>query len=210
MAQTRMKERIDALYERAQAENGDLSADYGNPRLRQAEFNIMIDEMLGADYDPQKRIRLLEIQESLGARQRYLDAALDNGRMTGDAYLARLREVLDDTAEAYAAVLGHEDYVTLFGADPNEASNIIDPSVLSTSPVTKTRRRNKRGTNWDRIEGNWKQLQGKMQLQWGMLTNDDLALVEGRRRELVGRIQERYGITRDEAERQVAEWETGL
>ncbi len=49
-----------------------------------------------------------------------------------------------------------------------------------------------------------------MQLQWGMLTDDDLALAEGSRRELVGRIQERYGIARDEAERQVAEWETGL
>ena len=65
MAQTRIKERIDALYQRVQAEGSDLSADYGDPRLRQAEFNVMIDEMLGADYDPQKRSRLLEIQASL-------------------------------------------------------------------------------------------------------------------------------------------------
>ncbi len=154
MAQTRIKERLDALYQRVQAEGSELSADYGDPRLRQAEFNVMIDEMLGADYDPQKRSRLLEIQASLGARQSYLDAALDNGLIAGDAYLARLREALDDTAKAYAAVLGHKDYVTLFGAAPDEASSLIDPSVLSTSPGTKTRRRSKRRTSWDQIQGN--------------------------------------------------------
>jgi len=60
--------------------------------------------------------------------------------------------------------------------------------------------------NWDRIEGNWKQFRGKVLQQWGKLTNDDLDLVEGRRVELVGRIQERYGIARDEAESQVDTW----
>jgi uncharacterized protein YjbJ (UPF0337 family) len=60
--------------------------------------------------------------------------------------------------------------------------------------------------NWDRIEGNWKQLRGKVQQQWGKLTNDDLDTVEGRRVELVGKIQERYGIAKDEAERQVDTW----
>jgi uncharacterized protein YjbJ (UPF0337 family) len=49
-----------------------------------------------------------------------------------------------------------------------------------------------------------------VQQQWGKLTNDDLDLVEGNRKELVGRIQERYGIARDEAERQVTEWESRL
>jgi uncharacterized protein YjbJ (UPF0337 family) len=60
--------------------------------------------------------------------------------------------------------------------------------------------------NWDRIEGNWKQFSGKAQQQWGKLTNDDLNVVEGRRQELVGKIQERYGIAKDEAERQVDTW----
>lgn len=60
--------------------------------------------------------------------------------------------------------------------------------------------------NWDRIEGNWKQFRGKVLQQWGKLTNDDLDLVEGRRVELVGRIQERYGIAKDDAERQVDTW----
>jgi uncharacterized protein YjbJ (UPF0337 family) len=60
--------------------------------------------------------------------------------------------------------------------------------------------------NWDRIAGNWKQFRGKAQQQWGKLTNDDLDLVEGRRVELIGKIQERYGIAKDEAERQVDNW----
>jgi uncharacterized protein YjbJ (UPF0337 family) len=60
--------------------------------------------------------------------------------------------------------------------------------------------------NWDRIAGNWKQFSGKAQQQWGKLTNDDLDVVEGRRVELVGKIQERYGIAKDEAERQVDNW----
>jgi uncharacterized protein YjbJ (UPF0337 family) len=60
--------------------------------------------------------------------------------------------------------------------------------------------------NWDRIEGNWKQFTGKAKQQWGKLTDDDLTVVEGRRVELVGKIQERYGIAKDEAEKQVDSW----
>jgi uncharacterized protein YjbJ (UPF0337 family) len=58
----------------------------------------------------------------------------------------------------------------------------------------------------DRIKGNWKQLRGKVQEQWGKLTNDDLDVIEGQHDQLVGRIQERYGIGKDEARRQVDEW----
>lgn len=64
--------------------------------------------------------------------------------------------------------------------------------------------------NKDTIAGNWKQLVGKAKVQWGKLTDDDLALIEGRQDQLVGRIQERYGIARDEAERQVKEWRDRL
>jgi len=60
--------------------------------------------------------------------------------------------------------------------------------------------------NWDRVEGNWKQMKGKARQKWGKLTNDDLNLVEGKRIELIGRIQERYGVQRDEAERQIDSW----
>ena len=62
----------------------------------------------------------------------------------------------------------------------------------------------------DRFKGNWKQLRGSVQEQWGKLTNDDLDVIEGQRDQLVGRLQERYGIEKDEARRQVSEWERGL
>ena len=61
--------------------------------------------------------------------------------------------------------------------------------------------------NWDTIEGNWKQSMGKAKAQWGKLTDDDLQLVAGRRDQLAGKIQERYGIAKDEAEQQLAAWE---
>jgi uncharacterized protein YjbJ (UPF0337 family) len=61
--------------------------------------------------------------------------------------------------------------------------------------------------NWDRIEGNWKQLKGKTIEQWGKLTDDDFDVIAGRRDQLAGKIQEHYGVAKDEAERQVADWE---
>jgi uncharacterized protein YjbJ (UPF0337 family) len=61
--------------------------------------------------------------------------------------------------------------------------------------------------NWDRIEGNWKQVTGKAKVQWGKLTNDDLDVIAGKREVLAGKIQERYGITKDQAEKQLVAWE---
>jgi uncharacterized protein YjbJ (UPF0337 family) len=61
--------------------------------------------------------------------------------------------------------------------------------------------------NWDIVEGNWKQVKGKVKQQWGKLTDDQLDLVSGRRDQLIGEIQESYGVARDEAERQVSDWE---
>jgi uncharacterized protein YjbJ (UPF0337 family) len=60
--------------------------------------------------------------------------------------------------------------------------------------------------DWNRVEGNWKQLKGKAKQQWGKLTDDDLATANGRREELAGRIQERYGLAKDAAQKQVDEW----
>ena len=61
--------------------------------------------------------------------------------------------------------------------------------------------------NWDRVQGNWKQVKGKVKEQWGKLTDDHLDVVAGKRDQLVGRIQETYGIAKDDAERQVSDWE---
>ena len=64
--------------------------------------------------------------------------------------------------------------------------------------------------NEDRIKGQWKQLSGKLKSKWGKLTDDDLAVADGDSEYLVGRIQERYGIARDEAERQLRDFDSTL
>lgn len=64
--------------------------------------------------------------------------------------------------------------------------------------------------NRDIAAGNWKQIRGKVQEQWGKLTNDDLDVIEGRRDQLAGRIQELYGVTKQEADRQVEDFYKGL
>jgi uncharacterized protein YjbJ (UPF0337 family) len=60
--------------------------------------------------------------------------------------------------------------------------------------------------NWDRIEGNWKQVVGKARAQWGKLTDGDFDIVAGRREQLAGRIQERYGIAKEDADKQISTW----
>ena len=61
--------------------------------------------------------------------------------------------------------------------------------------------------NWDTVKGDWKQFKGKVKETWGKLTDDELDVIAGKRDQLVGAIQKRYGITRDEAEAQVQKFE---
>ena len=60
--------------------------------------------------------------------------------------------------------------------------------------------------NEDTLKGQWTQLKGTVREQWGKLTNDDVDQIQGKSEQLVGKIQERYGIARDEAKRQVDSW----
>ena len=60
--------------------------------------------------------------------------------------------------------------------------------------------------NWDVIEGKWKQFSGEVQAQWGKLTDDDLDVIAGNKDKLVGKLQERYGWSRNEAENKVEQW----
>jgi len=60
--------------------------------------------------------------------------------------------------------------------------------------------------NWDQIEGKWKQSAGVVKEKWGKLTDDDLTVIAGKKDQLVGKIQERYGIAREAAEKQVDEF----
>jgi len=61
--------------------------------------------------------------------------------------------------------------------------------------------------NWDTVKGDWKQFRGKVKEAWGKLTDDQLDVVAGKRDQLIGAIQKGYGIARDEAERQVQQFE---
>ena len=64
--------------------------------------------------------------------------------------------------------------------------------------------------NEDKIKGQWKQLAGTLKTKWGKLTDDDLRIAEGNSEYLAGKIQERYGIARDEAKRQVDDFRNTL
>jgi uncharacterized protein YjbJ (UPF0337 family) len=60
--------------------------------------------------------------------------------------------------------------------------------------------------NWDQIEGNWKILKGKAKQQWGRFTDDELDVIAGKKDVLIGKLQERYGMARQEAEREANQW----
>lgn len=72
---------------------------------------------------------------------------------------------------------------------------------------------NKPGTTggvWDQVAGNWKQVRGEVRKAWGKLTDDDLEQIAGERDILVGRVQQRYGIAKEDANRQIDEWANKL
>ncbi len=60
---------------------------------------------------------------------------------------------------------------------------------------------------WDQIEGNWKHFKGKVKEAWGDLTDDEIEQIAGKRDVLIGKIQERYGMGKDEAERRIKDFE---
>ena len=64
--------------------------------------------------------------------------------------------------------------------------------------------------NWNLIEGKWKQMKGQLREKWGNLTDDDLEMIAGKRDQLIGRLQVRYGIAKEEAAKQVDEFADSL
>jgi len=74
--------------------------------------------------------------------------------------------------------------------------------------MAEASRQRKYTMNEDRIQGNWKQFTGKVQEQWGKLTNDDLDVIAGRREQFIGKLQERHGLVREAAEKQLKEWQS--
>ena len=64
--------------------------------------------------------------------------------------------------------------------------------------------------NWDVIQGNWKQVTGKIKAKWGKLTDDDLTAIAGKRDQLAGKLQERYGLAKDKAEKELDDFAKAL
>jgi len=64
--------------------------------------------------------------------------------------------------------------------------------------------------NWDQLEGKWKQYKGQIQIKWGKLTDDDIHIIAGQRDQFIGRLQERYGIAKEAAAKQVDEFVRAL
>lgn len=64
--------------------------------------------------------------------------------------------------------------------------------------------------NWDQLQGKWKQYKGKAKARWGKLTDDDLDVIDGNRQQLVGKLQEYYGVTKEVAEKQTHEFAESL
>jgi uncharacterized protein YjbJ (UPF0337 family) len=60
--------------------------------------------------------------------------------------------------------------------------------------------------DWNRVEGDWKRMKGKVKEQWGRLTDDDLTVIDGRKDQLEGKIQERYGYARDRVRKEIDDW----
>ena len=80
------------------------------------------------------------------------------------------------------------------------------PMVHAQATTTETIKADTK-TMWEKIKGSWSQTKGTVKEQWGKLTDDDLLQIEGRRDQLVGKIQTRYGISHEQAEAQVSAWE---
>jgi uncharacterized protein YjbJ (UPF0337 family) len=62
--------------------------------------------------------------------------------------------------------------------------------------------------DWNRVEGNWKQIKGQVKEKWGKLTDDDLNVIDGKRDQLEGKIQERYGLAKDQTKKDIDDWMT--
>ncbi|CAN5500186.1 hypothetical protein BH10PSE6_BH10PSE6_02100 [soil metagenome] len=79
--------------------------------------------------------------------------------------------------------------------------------VVAQAQSTTTTIKTEASAIWEKINGSWTQTKGAVKEQWGRLTDDDLMEIQGRRDQLVGKIQTRYGISKPEAEAQVSGWE---
>jgi uncharacterized protein YjbJ (UPF0337 family) len=87
-----------------------------------------------------------------------------------------------------------------------EPTNLRGTTIISTRCQPELDFRKENDMDWNRVEGNWKQVKGKVKEKWGKLTDDDLDVIEGNRDQLEGKIQERYGWARDQVRKDIDDW----
>jgi len=118
-------------------------------------------------------------------------------------------QLLREFGDALQAIDDEHDRLRLIAALPRARACHAEMRTLRRR-VEANEHNEENTMNRDRIEGNWKQLKGRMRAKWGELTDDDLDVAAGNREHLVGKLQERYGIARDQAEQRVDEFERSL
>jgi len=87
------------------------------------------------------------------------------------------------------------------------SDRIFDTLYLCGTVVAQVSQSRNNAMNWDTIEGNWKQYKGKAKVRWGKLTDDTMDVIAGKRDQLAGQIQKAYGVSKDEAEKQISDFE---
>jgi uncharacterized protein YjbJ (UPF0337 family) len=98
-------------------------------------------------------------------------------------------------------------YIAILAACAAVTVTALPVIAQAQSTTTTTTIKSDADSIWQKIKGSWMQTKGAVKEQWGKLTDDDLMEIEGRRDQLVGKIQSRYGINRDQADAQVSGWE---
>jgi uncharacterized protein YjbJ (UPF0337 family) len=103
----------------------------------------------------------------------------------------------------------YADFVAFVCAlEANLQLSCVHWNVFASRPLA--RRKPECVMDWNRIEGNWKQFKGQAKEKWGRLTDDDLDVINGRQDQLEGKIQERYGLAKDQAKKDVESWFNSL
>jgi uncharacterized protein YjbJ (UPF0337 family) len=90
--------------------------------------------------------------------------------------------------------------------DSNGCKAASDDRTPISQLVSRRVNQRRAAMDWNRVEGNWKQVKGKVKEQWGKLTDDDLDVIAGKQDQLEGRLQQRYGYAKDQAQKEVNDW----
>jgi uncharacterized protein YjbJ (UPF0337 family) len=112
----------------------------------------------------------------------------------------------DHTADASSDDATFNAYSKQTTRAANKRSKSRNHDLKPTLSHRATKKQRRTIVDWNRVEGNWKQVKGKVKEKWGQLTDDDLNVIAGRRDQLEGKIQERYGLAKDQVRKDVDDW----